>query len=370
MRKTLVLLAIIMGGVSCDRSPDLVNCEFDETEMLSNYSDELILPRLTDFSLSLLLFESSVSEFANTPSIGLLNEVKIFYGTAYSQYQECSAFQFGPGLINGSPFTERFNTFPTNVTAILDNVTNELEVASSAKSAVGFPAIDYLLFVESGTSTEDVLALFTTHPMAANRMAYLQGLTTELKIIANQMEQGWLASGGNYRATFINNTGTADGSSISLLANSFNFDFETMKNFKFKIPLGKFNGGVVLPEKVEAYYAEESAQLAKAQLENFKLIYEGTGTNGADGPGFYEYLACLETSSMSGGLLADDIRSQFESIEQALEPVSGSMSEALVSDFAIVDNIYSQMQIMVPKIKHEMTSALAVQINYQDNDGD
>jgi predicted lipoprotein len=370
MRKILVLLAIIMGGVSCDTSPDLVNCDFDEQEMLSNYSDELIIPRLTDFSLSLFLFESIVNEFAATPSIGLLNEVRILYGTAYLQYQECSAFQFGPGLISGVPFTERFNTFPTYTLAILDNVSNGLEVTSAAKSSVGFPAIDYLLFVEPGTSNDDVLSLFTADALAANRMTYLQQLATELKTVSAQMEQGWLASGGNYRTTFINNTGTAEGSSISLLANSFNFDFETMKNFKFKIPLGKFNGGIVLPEKVEAYYAEESIQLVKAQLESFKLIYEGTGTNGADGPGFYEYLACLEITSMSGGLLADDIRSQFESIEQALEPVSDPMSEALVSDFATVDNIYSQMQIMVPKIKHEMTSALTVQINYQDNDGD
>ena len=370
MRKLLLFLGMLVGGVSCDTSPNLVNCDFDEQAMLTNYADELIIPRLEFLSLSLVLFESSVNEFASNPSIGLLNEVRIFYGTAYLQYQDCSTFQFGPGLIDGVPFTERFNTFPTNVPAILDNVANGVEVTSAAKSAVGFPAIDYLLFVEPGTSSNDVLDLFTTDVLAANRMAYLQQLVTELKTVTAQIEQGWLSSGGNYRQAFINNTGTANGSSISLLANSFNFDFETLKNFKFKIPLGKFNGGVVLPEKVEAYYAEGSTQLAKAQLENFKFIYEGTGTNGADGPGFYEYLLCLETEAMTGTLLADDIRGQFERIEQALAPVADPMSEALVSDFTTVDNAYTEMQIMVPKIKHEMTSALAIQISYQDNDGD
>ncbi|MGB1318350.1 MAG: imelysin family protein, partial [Flavobacteriales bacterium] len=273
-------------------------------------------------------------------------------------------------LIDGVSFAERFNTFPTNVAAINDDISSGLAVADAAKSAVGFPALDYILFGEPGTITEDVLELFTTAPNAANRMAYLQGIAGELKTVSAQMEQGWLTSGGNYRETFVNNTGTADGSSISLLTNSFTFDFETLKNFKFKIPLGKFNGGVVLPEKVEAYYAEGSAQLAKAHLENLRLIFEGTGTNGANGPGFYEYLVCLETEAMNGGLLADDIRGQFELIEQKLELVSDPMSEALVSDFTTVDDAYREMQVMVPKIKHEMTSALAVQINYQDNDGD
>lgn len=370
MRKLVFILAIVFAGVSCDTSPNLVNCDFDEKAMLTNYADEIIIPRHADLSLSLLLFESSVTEFASNPTIGLLNEARIFYGTAYEQYQKCSMFAFGPGLIGGVRFTERFNTFPTNIAAISANVSSGTMVASSAKSAVGFPAIDYLLFSEPGTSNEDVLALFTTDPLASNRISYLQQLTLELKSTADAIEEGWIASGGNYRETFINNIGTATGTSIGMLVNDFNFDFETLKNFKFKIPLGKFNGGVVIPEQVEAYYAGGSARLAQKQVDSFKKVFEGTGENGANGIGLYEYLVCLETEATSGGLLADDILGHFETIVQHVNEVQDPMSEQLTTDFSTVDNAYTQLQMMVPKIKYDMTTALGVQINYQDNDGD
>lgn len=370
MRKLLVLITIVIGGVSCDTSPDLVKCDFDEQAMLTHYADQIILPRLAELSISLILFESSVAEFNSNPTIGLMQEARLKYVFAYEQYQECSMLAFGPGLINGIRFNERFNTFPTNTITINDNIIDGSTVVSAAKSAVGFPAIDYLLFIAPGTSNEDVLEFYTTDPLAANRKAYLLQLATELQNTVAQIDNGWLASGGNYRESFINNTGTADGSSISLLVNDLNFDFETLKNFKFKIPLGKFNGGVVLPEQVEGYFAGESVRLAKHQIESIKLLFEGTGVNGSNGPGLYEYLACLETDAMNGGLLADDIRGQFESIKQALNPVQDPMSGSLNSDFATVDNAYSQMQIMVPKIKYEMTAALGVQISYQDNDGD
>lgn len=370
MRKLFICLSIVFGVASCDVSPNLVSCDFDEKEMLTNYADEIIIPRIAALSLSLILFESSVQQFAVTPSIGLLNEARIFYGTAYTQYQECSMLAFGPGLIDGVPFTERFNTFPTNTTTINANVTNGTAVSVSPRSAVGFPAVDYLLFSEHGTSNDDVLALFITDPLATNRKAYLQELAMEMKTTSAQIEQAWLATGGNYRQEFIDNTGTAEGTSISLLINDFNFDFEILKNFKFKIPLGKFNGGVVLPEKVEAFYSGGSAQLAQRQTEAFKKLYEGMGTNGTNGPGLYEYLTCLETEGTSGALLADEISDQFESIVQAVNAVQDPMSESLITDFTTVDNAYLQMQMMVPKIKYEMTSALGVQINYQDNDGD
>ena len=370
MRKIIIGIALILGVSSCDTSSHLINCDFDEQAMLENYADEIIVPRLSGLSLSLILLESSTQEFISNPSIGLLNEVRIFYGTAYSQYQECSAFTFGPGLISGVPFTERFNTFPTNVSEINQNISNSNSVETSVKSSVGFPALDYLLFIEPGTSNDDVLALYTTDALVTERQAYLLDLTTELKTTAVAIEQAWLSSGGNYAAQFISNTGTAEGTSIGQLVNAMNFDFETLKNFKFKIPLGKFNGGVVLPEKVEAYYAGGSALLARSQVEAFKKLFNGSTEANSNGIGLYEYLLCLETEGSNGTFLADEISGQFDVIQDAVNAISDPMSDALVSDFATVDNAYLQMQMMVPKIKYEMSSALGVQINYQDNDGD
>ena len=56
--------------------------------------------------------------------------------------------------------------------------------------------------------------------------------------------------------------------------------------------------------------------------------------------------------------------------EAALELIPDPMSETLTTNKQVVDDAYLQLQMMVPMIKSELTSALGVQINYQDNDGD
>lgn len=349
---------------ACDTNPNLNNCDFDESAMLTNYADEIIIPCFGLLKIGVVHLNGAIAAFNTNPSIGTLNEVRIAYGASYLAYQRCSTFAFGPGLINGVPFRDRFNTFPTSTLNIETNITNGTDVSASVKSAVGFPAIEYLIF-GNGETDQELVDGFSTATNAAARRTYLQQLGEELVATTTQIDSGW----ATYRSAFISNTGTADGSSISLLINDFNFDFETLKNFKFKIPLGKLNGGVVLPQNVEGYYSGGTAQLAVEQAESFKDVFLGVGENQSDGSGLYEYLVCLDTKT-GDQLLADVIEDRFNLIITALSAIPDPMSETLVSNKPIVDDAYTEMQQMVPLIKHEMTSALGVQISYQDNDGD
>jgi hypothetical protein len=307
---------------------------------------------------------SSITAFNANPTIGLLNEIRVTFGASYLAYQRCSSFGFGPGLINGVPFRDRFNTFPTSETNIENNVANGILVGAAVKSSVGFPAIEYLIF-GNGETDQELVDGFSSGTGAEDRRLYLQRLSEELMHMTNHIVDGW----SSYRSTFISNTGTAAGSSISLLINDFNFDFEILKNFKFKIPLGKLNGGVVLRQNVEGYYSGGSAELAVAHTESFEDIFLGVGENQANGSGLYEYLVCLETKS-GDQLLADVITDRFNLIVNSLSAIPDPMAETLVNDKPIVDAAYTEMQQMVPLIKHDMTSALGVQISYQDNDGD
>ena len=365
-------IGLLLISLACNTPNDnLVNCDFDQPAMLTNYADEIIIPRFADLEIGMLFLEGSFNAFEDNPTIGLMNEIKVSFGAVYTSYQDCSPFGFGPGLINGVSFRARFSTFPTNTSVINSNILSGVDVSASPASTVGFPAIDYLLFGEPGMTDAQVFELFTTDANAANRRAYLGQLITEMKTITEQINADW----GSYRSTFIANTGNSAGSSLSLLVNEFNYDFETLKNFKFKIPLGKFNGGVVLPETVEAYYAGGSVQLATRQTSAMKRLFLGVGENGADGLGLYEYTLCvkpLTENEQNQGLvtLADDISEQFIEIETALELVPDPLSETLQNNKPLVDEAHTQMQMMVPLIKHEMTSALGVQISYQDNDGD
>jgi len=365
--KTLVSIPLccIFLLASCDTGPNTHNCDFDESAMLSNYADGLIIPRFGSLRDALVLLDASVDAFVNEPSIGLLNEARIMYGASYKAYQRCSPLAFGPALIGGVPFRDRFNTFPVNVSELESNVSAGVPVQSSARATVGFPAIDYLLFGESGTTDQQIVDRFSTGINATARRDYLQQLTAELLSTTTQIHQGW----SSYRDAFVGNTGTSAGSSISLLTNQLNYDFETLKNFKFKIPLGKLNGGAVLPHQVEGYYVGRSVELALEQVIGLEELFLGVGENMADGLGLDDYLICLDATS-GDRPLAEVIFERFESIRTALEQVPDPLSETLVSNKPVVDVAYNEMQMMVPLIKVEMTSALGVQVSYQDNDGD
>jgi len=366
MRKFLFIITIALVFVSCNAPDDMVHCDFDQQAMLTNYADNVIVPRFNDLQVGVTLMDGAVQAFCATPTTSMLMEARISFWAAYEAYQKCSPFSFGPGLINGVSFRERFNTFPTNTTTIESNVSNATMVSAAPKSSVGFPAIDYLLFGTQGMTEEDVVALYTTDVNASARRAYLLQLTAELKQTAQGIHNGW----STYQNTFTANVGTADGTAISMLVNELNFDFETLKNFKFKIPLGKYNGGTVIPESVEAFYSGGSARLALDQANGLRNIYLGMGENGSDDLGLYDYLVCLKTGEADGQLLADALADQFTAIISSLENIPDPMSETLVNNKPIVDDAYLQMQMLTPMMKSEMSSALGVQINYQDNDGD
>ena len=366
MRKlTVILVSVSLAFTACDTNSNLNNCDFDESAMLVNYADGIILPRINDLATTTQALENAINAFVANPSTSLLLEARSSFKVAYKQYQRCSSFAYGPGLISGVPFRDRFNTFPTNTNFMESSITAGTAVSASPQSVVGFPAVDYLLFGSDGETDEAVVEKFTTGPSATNRCTYLSQLSAELKSTTESIQQGW----DGYRSTFIGNTGSALGTSISMMGNEFNRDYEIMKNFKFKVPLGKLNGGVVLPDKVEGYYSGISSELAAEQMSAIKDFYLGISETGTDGQGLADYLECLQVES-SEKLLHEAILERFQTIENELAQVPDPMSETLSSNKPVVDQAYTEMQMTVPLIKHEMTTAFGVQINYDSGDGD
>lgn len=360
------IVSLLFMTAACDTGKTLPNnCSFDEGAMLTNYADDIIIPRFGDLETAIIDLESSVDVFLDNPTIALLSETQSSFKVAYKQYQRCSSFRFGPGLIEGYSFTDSFNTFPTETDFIETSVIAGTTISSYPNSAVGFPALDYLLFGLFSETPQDVVDKFSISASAMNRGICLSELVDELKNTTQSILTDW----NSYRSTFINNTGTADGTSISEIGNEFNRDYEVMKNFKFKVPLGKFNGGVALPEKVEGYYSGISAELSSNQLAAIKDFYKGIAESGADGTGLFDYLECLQTQS-GNQYLSEAIFDRFEITANQLNQVPDPMSEALINNKPVVDDAYTEMQMTVPLIKHEMTSAFGVQINYESGDGD
>jgi uncharacterized protein len=367
LRNLLPVFVIAALASGCDTETNDANCDFDAQAMRENYADNVIAPAFSDWTASTADLKQKAYDFATTQDASSLTALRAAFISSYKDFQHASPFAIGSGIINGMAFRDFVNTFPTNVGLINNYVAaGTVDAAQNPNSTVGYPALDFLLFGVPGTSEAEVLGLFTTGDDAANRKAYVVSLAERIHAIATQVNDGW----SGFRSTFVNSPGSGEGSALEQLANQFNRDMENLKNFKLKIPLGKFNGGVVLPAQVEAYYSGTSAELANEQLTALRNMYLGVGSNGSDGLGLDDYLECLKAGADSDGLLSEAIRNQLQAIVEAFNLLQDPLSEQLVSNKPVVDDAHTQLQMLVPLTKREMSGALGVQVTYQSNDGD
>jgi predicted lipoprotein len=367
-RHLLLFCLIAFATTSCDTDGgDTVNCDFDAAAMRTNYADGIIIPQLEEWHLSTQVLVSMANYFASQPNAENLVELRITFFASYKVFQEVSSFAYGPGVINGQAFRDMVNTFPTNANIINSQVVaGNVNAAVNPVSTVGYPALEYLLFGAQGATQAEVVSTFNDGPDAADRVAYVVSLVQHLNSIAQGQVDGW----ETYRATFINASGSGEGSTLEQLVNQFNRDLENLKNYKLQIPLGKFNGGVVIPDQLEGYYSGGSAQLANAQLQALRNIYLGVGANGSDGLGLHDYLECLRAGEDADGLLSEAISDQFQAIADAFMLLEDPLSQQLVNNKPVVNDAYVQLQMMVPLVKREMSSAMGVQISYVSGDGD
>jgi predicted lipoprotein len=374
-KQPLFLFLLIITGISLfsfiscieedDNSADI---DFNRGKMLDEIGNNVIIPSYQLYYTEVKDMDSVIALFATSPDMTDLSNLRIEFKEAYIAWQYVSTYEFGPAeeiLLRSNT-----NTFPADTVQIRSNISSgNYDLASAGNmDAKGFPAMDYLLYGIADDSVK-IFDQYVSDSLAANRLNYLKDISTELKENAEYVLTNWIESGGDYIHTFINNTGTDAGSSVGLLVNQLNYDFEIIKNYEIAIPLGKKTLGSPLPEKVQAYYAENSMQLTLEHFNAIENLYLGEDLWGNDGWGFDEYLIYLQ-SEYNGGMLSDAIKSQLTTASQALENVPDPLSQTILTNSSIVDDAYTELQKQLVLFKTDMPSALGVLITYQDNDGD
>lgn len=368
--KHKLLIPILLSALvftSCNKDKDKDNDSqtpdtFDKKAMLTNIGSNIIIPSYLQLIDAVDSLNISIDNFIVNPDSLLLQKTRNHFVQAYLAWQNCSAFEFGPAA--GVILRDNVNIFPTDTVQINSNITSgtyDLETIANL-DAKGFPAIDFILY---GLGT-DITYYYTTDANAVNRKEYLSALIDNIDIKVNSVYANWNTS---YLTTFSENTGSDIGSSLGQLVNALNFEFELTKNARVGIPLGKKSLGTPLPEKTEGFYSGISVQLAIENTQAIQRLYLGQGLNGTDGLGIDDYLIYLK-SSYNGGLLSDAIKSQLSTTISQLQTVNDPLSQTILTNEAIVNDAYTEIQKQVILFKVDMPSALGVLITYQDNDGD
>lgn len=339
---------------------------FDKSAMLSNYSENVIIPNLSAFKISIDSLVNSFNIFIQTKNTSNLSSLRQKYQAAYIKFQYISSFEFGPS--EAENLRTNFDTYPVSTSKVDANIANgSFNLGTVDKiDAKGFPAIDYLLF---GTHESDsaIITKFDADPSAANRTTYLSTCLNEMQSKINTIVNQW---NSGYKNTFTNSTGAQIGSSLGLMINQLNFEIDLLKNSKIGIPLGKKSLGTKLPEKCEAFYANNiSVSLAKACLDNIENVYRGRSTAGNDGLGIDDYLDNIKAAHGTETLNAT-IKNQFAKAKTALNLVAEPLSESVVNTPGTVDAAYFEMVKLLVLLKTDTPSALGIVITYQDGDGD
>lgn len=358
-----LLLIGLLSVWSCDSGGTGNSCQsdFDQRAYFSHTADELILPAYAEFAAELAALETAATDFTASPTPAGLEVLRAAFTTSYRAWQGAELFLFGPAA--EQQLREAVNPFPANPDLIDQNLANaRFEADRPGEFDRGLPALDYLLY-GTGTDAPAVVDFFAADSYAGT---YLRRVIADMVARTTAVRTTWTDS---YRDEFVANTGTAAGTSLSLLINALNEHYEISKRDRLGIPAGVVTLGFTNPEKVEAFYSQLSLTLLQDALAANERFYLGTGPQGGDGPGLDEYLAGFD-AMREGRPLPQAIRERYDIAQAAVAAINGPLSEAVDSDAAAVQEAYTEIVRQIVQIKTDLPSVMCVAITYVDNPSD
>jgi hypothetical protein len=261
-------------------------------------------------------------------------------------------FDFGPGM--NQNLTMTLGTFPTDSVTIEANIQSGSYNLSSISNydAIGFPALDYLLF--KSNAYQDISTSLT-------RKKYIREVVLKMKNEIDQTVSEWTT----YRNSFVDGSSNSSTSPFSLLVNNYIRDYEVLKWTKLGYPLGANTGSTKNPNYLEARYSGIGKDLLSANLLALQNVYLGKGSNGTNGKGFNDYLIALGKNTT-----ASTLTSNWNLFNQQCKALNSNLEEALTNETQQMIDLYNAIHNNTIALKTDMVGAFGVLITYSDNDGD
>ena len=371
MKKFLLFfIAATLLACSSDNGGDDRTDNFDRTAMMTNLADNLIIPSFENLDGLLDELVLSKDNFVAQPDVASLNELRINYVNAYIAWQRVEMYNIGKAEELGYNF--QMNVYPTNVQDITTNISNgnyDLGAVNN-NDAVGFPALDYMLYGLASTDA-GVLVSYTTQLDSSNHLNYLGDLIDRMKELTSTVLTDWKTS---YRNEFIGSTENNATSAINMMINDYIFYCEKgLRANKIGIPAGVFSSAP-LPDLVEGFYSNiYSKQFASESLRAVKDFFNGVSIVNPSGTtaSLAGYTDSLESNDPSNEpSLSSAINAQFIVASNQLSAMEDNLSNQVRTDNQAMTLTYDAMQRVVVLLKVDMLQVLNVSVDYVDADGD
>lgn len=356
------------GGDSTDDDvPDSDSVIFARGPMLANWADNIIIPSYESFSVEMANLTLAYEAFKVDANTTNLIAFRASWLSAYTLWQRIAMFEIGPAETADLRFS--LNTYPTNTDKIDSNITSgtyDLSLPSN-REAKGFPALDYLIN-GLGETDEAITSRYTTAE-AATLISYIDDILTDMNTLSNQVLAEWKA---DFRDTFVLSDGSSATASTDRYVNDYIFYVEKfLRAGKMGIPLGVFSGSP-LPGNLEAFYeGDVSNELFLEGLQAVQDLFNGKHFDSATtGESLASYLDALNTIK-DGEDLNTLINNQ---LNQARVMVTGlDTFRTEIENNTPPTNMllaYDEVQRIIPLLKVDMVSAMSINIDFVDADGD
>ena len=337
---------------------------FDRKALLTNWTNNIIIPLYDNFNTNLNLLSDEVTKFNETPNLDNLKLVREKWLNAYKSWQHVEMFNLGKA--EETYFQSKMNVYPSDKERIERNLTSETYSLDNPNNndAQGFPALDYMLY-GTDDSDEKIVEKYSLENKKYN--TYLSSLVNKMVSNTSVVVNDW----NQNKETYINSTENTSTSSINKITNDFIYYYEKLfRANKIGIPAGVFSGSK-LPDRVEGYYSKiYSKDLALEAMSAIENFFVGKKYNSEEkGESLESYLNFLN-SEKNGTSLSKSITDQFKVAKETIDKLNNDFASQVNEDNNKMLVAYDEIQKGVVFMKTDMLQSLSISVDYVDADGD
>ena len=335
---------------------------FDRGTILSNYSENIIIPRYNTFKLSMDNLKNSIETFNSSPTSESYDLLQNDWIDAYKKWQYIEMFNISKA--EEIMYNLKMNTYPVSKERIDNNIDTEKTDLSNPNdwSAQGFPGLDYMMH-GIAENKDAVIELYSTNSKYGNYLSTLGNLMSD---VTNSVVEDW----SSYKDTFNSSTENTATSAFNMMVNDFVFYFEKgLRTNKIGIPAGRFSS-LPLPEKIEAYYYSKNGfgNLSKTLVLEARQaatdFFTGSNSEGVKGPSYSTYLDYLETE------IGPTVETKLEEAKVRLDILQDNFINQIDDNNNLMLQAFDALQTIVVNLKTDMLSNFNIAVDYTDADGD
>ena len=338
------------------------NETFDRGTILSNYSENIIIPRYTIFKSSMDNLKNSIETFKSNPNSDNYDLLQNDWIDAYKKWQYVEMFNISKA--EEIMYNLKMNTYPASKERIDNNIDIEQSDLSNPNdwAAQGFPGLDYMMH-GIAENKDAVIELYSSNSKYGNYLSTLGNLMSD---VTNSVVEDW----SSYKETFNTSTENTATSAFNMMVNDFVYYFEKgLRTNKIGIPAGRFSS-LPLPEKIEAYYYSKNGfgNLSKALVLEARQaatdFFTGSNSEGVKGPSYSSYLDYLETE------IGPTVETKLEEAKVSLDSLQDNFIDQIADNNTLMLLAFDALQTIVVNLKTDMLSNFNIAVDYTDADGD